>query len=77
MSFLITILVIRYWDLKEEVKDKKRRRKKKRGGNCSLSIEHKEEIQFILLKSIDLLLRSIPYNNNYNNINFICADAIL
>ena len=58
MSFLITILVIRYWDLKEEVKDKKRRRKKKRGGNCSLSIEHKEEI-IIFHESMDVLISII------------------
>jgi hypothetical protein len=31
-------------------------------GNDSLSIEHKEKIQFIFLKSIDLLISSILNN---------------
>ena len=50
----------RYWELKEEAEDRK-------SGNGSLSHEHKEEIQVIFHKSMDLLTSSI-FNNNNNNI---------
>ena len=36
--------------------------KTEKDGNDSLSIEHKEEIQVIFYKSMDLLIISIPNN---------------
>ena len=41
-----------YWELKEAAKDKK-------DGNDSLSIEHKDEMQFISYKFKDLLISSM------------------
>ena len=46
----------RYWDLKEEAEDRK-------DENDSLSHEHKEEIQVIFRKSMDLLISSILDDN--------------
>ena len=41
----------------------------KKDGNDSLSIEHKEGIQIISHKSMDLLMCSLLNNNNNNNNN--------
>ena len=38
---------------------KRRKVKIEKGGNYSLSDEHKEEIQFIFRKSVDLVISSI------------------
>ena len=48
----------RHWELRRKLKIEI-------GGNESLSHEHKEEIH-ILLKSMDLLIRSTLHNNNNN-----------
>ena len=50
-----------YWDLKEEAEGGKRWKQQ-------LSHEHKEEIQVIFHKSMDLLI-SNKLNNNNNNDN--------
>ena len=54
----------RYWELTEEVEDRKRWKRQ------SITIEHKEEIH-IFHKSMDLLISSILNINNYNNNNII------
>jgi hypothetical protein len=43
---------VRYWELKEEAEDG-------RIWNDGLSIDHNEEIQVILYKSMDMLISSI------------------
>ena len=53
---------IRYRELKEEAEYLK-------DGNDSLPIEHKQEIQVIFHKSMNLLISSILNNNNNNNNN--------
>ena len=52
----------RYWELKKEAEDIK-------DESDSLSIEHKEEIQVIFHKSMDLLIYGILSDNNNNNNN--------
>ena len=52
----------RYLDLKDEAEDRK-------GGNDSLSHEHKEKIQLIFHKSMNLLKGSI-FNNKTPNDTF-------
>ena len=47
----------RHWEVKEETEDRKRWKR------------HKEEIQVIFLKSMDLLTSSIP--NNYNSMSLV------
>ena len=47
---------IRYWELKRKLIEK--------SGNNSVSHKHKEEIQIIFHKSMELLISSIPNNNN-------------
>ena len=55
------------WEPGEDIGSQRRKLKIEKDGNESLSTEHKEEIQVIFHKSINLLIGSILDNNN--NIN--------
>ena len=57
----------RHGELKEDAEDRKK------DGNDSLSIEHKEEIQVIFHKSIDLLISSILNSMAYGTRRFNAA----
>ena len=52
------------WETDEDIDSLRRKPKIEKDGNDSLPIEHKEEIQVIFHKSMDLLISSIINNNN-------------